>query len=223
MTHVICRLTAKNRDQLRNPTLGDRVWATFSASCSVAAAHGSIHRIRQVAPMCTTTWFRGPTRSTLLINGMSIGSVVSARLAVVTNTHRQTTPCAVLSVAMSRGRGTCEHQSWRIFEVAVCFLKYVPQSHWHYQDRFKCVEALGRIIIGGQSGGVPVWLSVWSKVQPTQWSTYKLCDIHAIFYYRLSVSKSIFLFPYVIFLYCFCGDPLVVESPGQLPSLPPSP
>ena len=28
-THVTCRLTAKNRDQLRNPTLGTRVWATF--------------------------------------------------------------------------------------------------------------------------------------------------------------------------------------------------
>jgi len=29
MTHVTCRLTAKNRDQLRNPTLGNRVCATF--------------------------------------------------------------------------------------------------------------------------------------------------------------------------------------------------
>jgi len=29
MTHVTCRLTAKNRDQLRNPALGNRVWATF--------------------------------------------------------------------------------------------------------------------------------------------------------------------------------------------------
>jgi len=28
MTHIACRLTAKNRDQLRNPTLGNRVWAT---------------------------------------------------------------------------------------------------------------------------------------------------------------------------------------------------
>jgi len=27
MTHVTCRLTAKNRDQLRNATLGTRVWA----------------------------------------------------------------------------------------------------------------------------------------------------------------------------------------------------
>ena len=30
MTHVTCRLTAKNRDQLRNPTLCKRVWATFT-------------------------------------------------------------------------------------------------------------------------------------------------------------------------------------------------
>ena len=30
---------------------------------------------------------------------------------------------------------------------------------------FKCVEALGRIIIRGHSGGVLVWLYVWSKVQ----------------------------------------------------------
>jgi len=30
MTHVTCRLTANNRVQLRNPTLGNRVWATFT-------------------------------------------------------------------------------------------------------------------------------------------------------------------------------------------------
>jgi len=30
MTHVTCRLTAKNRDQPRNPTLGNRVRATFT-------------------------------------------------------------------------------------------------------------------------------------------------------------------------------------------------
>jgi len=29
MTHVTCRLTAENRDQLQNPTLGNREWATF--------------------------------------------------------------------------------------------------------------------------------------------------------------------------------------------------
>ena len=30
MTYVTCRLTAKNRDQLRNPTLGNRLWATLT-------------------------------------------------------------------------------------------------------------------------------------------------------------------------------------------------
>jgi len=29
MTYVTCRMTAKYRDQLRNFTLGNRVWATF--------------------------------------------------------------------------------------------------------------------------------------------------------------------------------------------------
>ena len=30
MTHVTCRLTAKNRDQLRNPTLGNQVQTSFT-------------------------------------------------------------------------------------------------------------------------------------------------------------------------------------------------
>jgi len=30
VTHITPRLTAKSRDQLRNPTLGNRVWATFT-------------------------------------------------------------------------------------------------------------------------------------------------------------------------------------------------
>ena len=33
MTHVACRLTAKNRDPLRNPTLGSQVWAMFTFQC----------------------------------------------------------------------------------------------------------------------------------------------------------------------------------------------
>ena len=30
MTHVTFSLTAKNRDQRQNPTLGNQVWATFT-------------------------------------------------------------------------------------------------------------------------------------------------------------------------------------------------
>ena len=32
MTHVTCRLTATIRDQLRNPVLSNRVWASFTLS-----------------------------------------------------------------------------------------------------------------------------------------------------------------------------------------------
>ena len=45
MTHVTCRLTAKNRDQLRNPTLGNRVRATF---LNYRAAEGEVMKWRGV-------------------------------------------------------------------------------------------------------------------------------------------------------------------------------
>jgi len=37
MTHVTCRLTAKNLDQLRNPTLGNRARATYASRYFSAA------------------------------------------------------------------------------------------------------------------------------------------------------------------------------------------
>ena len=54
MTHVTCRMTAKNRDQLRNPTLGNRVWATFTLPLRVRSAvqrHQSAERpiLRQIS------------------------------------------------------------------------------------------------------------------------------------------------------------------------------
>ena len=46
MTHVTCRLTAKNRDELRNPTLGNQVWAAFSffIPCQSEASIGVLLR-----------------------------------------------------------------------------------------------------------------------------------------------------------------------------------
>jgi len=35
MTHVTCRLTAKNQDQLRYPMLDNRVWVTFTLFLSL--------------------------------------------------------------------------------------------------------------------------------------------------------------------------------------------
>ena len=49
MTHVTSRLTAKIRDQLRNPTLGNRVWATFFTITCTAT-----HRATQQLSLATT-------------------------------------------------------------------------------------------------------------------------------------------------------------------------
>jgi len=65
MTHVTCRLTAKNRDQLRNPTLGNRVWAaglaflvTRAVTCwSVSSSDGGWdQQQQQQATSWTERW-----------------------------------------------------------------------------------------------------------------------------------------------------------------------
>jgi len=44
MTHVTCRLTAKKRDQLRNPSLGNGVWATFTFYTNTVSVNSSKNR-----------------------------------------------------------------------------------------------------------------------------------------------------------------------------------
>ena len=55
MTHVTCRLTVKNRDQPWNPTLGNRVWATFTFLRSIL---GEINYF-----VCNCIWIAGRSRS----------------------------------------------------------------------------------------------------------------------------------------------------------------
>ena len=58
MTPVTCRLTANNRDQLQNPTLINRVWATFTFQCGVCVC-----RLKVNAVLLSTlfAWFQpGP-------------------------------------------------------------------------------------------------------------------------------------------------------------------
>ena len=50
MTHVTCRLTAKNRDQLRNPTLGNRVLLLLLPFSSKSRPLGR-HQLRPSAAM----------------------------------------------------------------------------------------------------------------------------------------------------------------------------
>jgi len=51
MTHVTCRLTTKNRDQLRNPTIGNQVWATLNLFTYLTVAVGQ----ETVIPCCPDT------------------------------------------------------------------------------------------------------------------------------------------------------------------------
>ena len=61
MTHVTCRLTAKNQDQLQNPGLCNRVWATFTFTHAVSIAC-------QAATAGCVLWLQGYERG--LIVGM---------------------------------------------------------------------------------------------------------------------------------------------------------
>jgi len=57
--HLQCRLTAKNRDQLRNPTLGNRVWATFTFYIDTFTFFRIIietHAGRQTPPASVAVW-----------------------------------------------------------------------------------------------------------------------------------------------------------------------
>ena len=62
MTRITCRLTAKNPDQLRNPTLGNRVWATFTftfLSMVVARSSSGSVAIRCVLSVLSMTSYLG--------------------------------------------------------------------------------------------------------------------------------------------------------------------
>jgi len=53
MTHLTCKLTAKNWDQLWNPMLGNRVWATFTFFQRSTNTHTHTHPFN--GPLSRTT------------------------------------------------------------------------------------------------------------------------------------------------------------------------
>jgi len=63
MIHVTYRLTVKNRDQLRNPTLGSRVWATFTFFNLTKLLTTSMFDLITVGPKFT----RPACRATVLV------------------------------------------------------------------------------------------------------------------------------------------------------------
>jgi len=74
MTHVTCRLTTKNRDQLRKPTLGNRVWATFTF---LLTYRESVERVVDVE-----------TGASLLGRQVSVGGWSTDHIASISRTLR---------------------------------------------------------------------------------------------------------------------------------------
>jgi len=55
MTHITCRLTAKNWDQLQNPTLGNRVWLpVLFLTATVTTTTSTLHPLDDL--FSRTTW-----------------------------------------------------------------------------------------------------------------------------------------------------------------------
>jgi len=69
MTHITCRLTAKNRNQLRNPTLGNRVWATFTflSLVGVKDAGRGVFGRHTLSPTSATTHYSSPDNAIGLV------------------------------------------------------------------------------------------------------------------------------------------------------------
>ena len=86
MTHVTCRLTAKNRDQLRNPTLGNRVRGTFTFLCTYKILKAGNFIFRDVfRPFTfrTTETERNKTRRTAL--NLKVHKISMRKLTCITS------------------------------------------------------------------------------------------------------------------------------------------
>jgi len=90
-----CRLTAKSRDQLRNPTFGNRVWATFfyflmhqKRLCLVAGLYPNLSgRQENAPPMSSTIGFVGATASATSRSSRHIRRLSIAHRALIFSVH----------------------------------------------------------------------------------------------------------------------------------------
>jgi len=93
MTHVTCRLTAKNRDQLRNPTLGNRVWATFIYGSPGIANLRHRSRSRELNLSQTQT--------------LGVSWPFQAKRAIVVGFHCDVVSCNLARRGVRRGEAAC--------------------------------------------------------------------------------------------------------------------
>jgi len=83
MTHVTRRLTAKNRDQLRNPMLGNRVWAAFYHKTSIIFVSPFISKVsRRASSFFLSVQLSQPYVANLLQGILALSLVVSSSKSV---------------------------------------------------------------------------------------------------------------------------------------------
>ena len=85
MTHVTCRLTAKNGYQLRNPTLGNRVWATFTFFTCILCHKPKLMRKPQSGRVCPVQVYLSTRSGTWFVrrvwdNGLPLDLALYTRL-----------------------------------------------------------------------------------------------------------------------------------------------
>ena len=100
MTHITCRLTAKNRDQLRNRTLGSRVGATFTF-LSLSRVRPCRRRARRTAGRCDVRRCRPTAR------GPSTTTTATAARAATTAVPRPARPRPRRPPPPPQRRATC--------------------------------------------------------------------------------------------------------------------
>ena len=67
MTHVTCRLTAKNWDQLRDHTLSNQVWATFTLFNQYEITHHKSQSSSHISEWCQNCTYLGYLGSSLML------------------------------------------------------------------------------------------------------------------------------------------------------------
>ena len=133
MTHVTCSMTAKNRDHLRNPTLDNGVWATFTLFSTRCIPAPVCAGVRSVGRCCAkVTW---PTVSTSSFRGRCLST--STRTITRYSRRSGSSRCAREPCSGSVGRFVRERNGNRHLKhallavVAACYMVLWNQLYAH--------------------------------------------------------------------------------------------
>ena len=147
MTHVTCGLTAKNRDQLRNLTLGNRVQAAFSFFYLCPA---QFCRAGQLATVDTCSSGDAPIQSSSPSNSeSSSGSDISSESGVFSGDDVDEYAALPTSSDISPDRFSCVCTTLPCRHHPMCCrfsVSYQRPSPFHLQRRTTTSPLLPRVI-----------------------------------------------------------------------------